>query len=358
MVKIENKRQGEYLLLGGAILGGGGGGSVQEGRKALEWALEVGPVTLIAPQELPGDTIVATVALVGPPSTRQSYPRPEIFARAWQKLQANYPDEISGVITNENGGYASINGFCQAAAYGLKLVDCPCNGRAHPLGLMGSMGLHREEDFLSWQAAVGPGDKELSFRGNIKRGSQMVLEMAESQQAMIAVARNPVQLSYARAHGAPGALEQAYRLGYEVAAGVPLGGMEAARIAVRFLRGSFIGPGRVEKMERDQRGGFDLGSAFISGLEAEAVFCNEFITLGQGDSNRAVFPDLITMFDMKTGWPVAAGELETGQEVVVITAPQEQLILGDGGKDRELIKELESVLNNYLGRKIHLKKGE
>ncbi len=358
MLKINNQRQGEYLLLGGSILGGGGGGSFEEGRKALQWALEVGPITIVPPHKLPGDTIVATVALVGPPSTKQSYPRPEIFARAFQKLQANYPEEISGVITNENGGYASINGFSQAMAYGLHLVDCPCNGRAHPLGLMGGMGLHLQEDFLSWQAAVGPNDKELSFRGNLKRGNKMVVEMAESQNAMIAVARNPVELSYARANGAPGALEMAYKLGYEVTEGVPLGGMEAAKVAVRFLRGNFIGPGRIEELERNPKDGLDLGYVRISGLEAEAIFCNEFITLGQGDNFRAVFPDLITMFDKKTGWPVAAGEIEKGQEVVVITVPAENLLLGAGSKDPDLIKDLQNILTHELGRKIELKKGD
>ncbi len=358
MLEIKNKRQGEYLLLGGAILGGGGGGSVEEGRKALEWALEVGPISINSPEKLPGETIVATVALVGPPSKKASYPKPEVFARAFQKLQANYPEEIPGVITNENGGYASVNGFCQAAAYGLKLIDCPCNGRAHPLGLMGGMGLHLNEDFLSWQAAVGPSDKELSFRGNIHRGSQMVIEMAESQGAMIAVARNPIELSYARSHGAPGALMQAYQLGYEVTEGIPQGGMEAAKIAVRFLRGNFIGPGKVEEVERNQRGGLDLGFIKISGLEIEVLFCNEFITLGTGENFRAIFPDLITMFDKKTGWPVGAEDIEKGQEVVVITVPQDRLILGAGAKDPELLKDLENILTHGLGKKIQLRRGE
>ncbi|MEW6723346.1 MAG: DUF917 family protein [Bacillota bacterium] len=75
--------------------------------------------------------------------------------RAVELLRDALGVRIGGLITNENGGSATVNGWIQAATLGLPVVDAPCNGRAHPTGLMGSMGLHRSPGYLSLQAAVG-----------------------------------------------------------------------------------------------------------------------------------------------------------------------------------------------------------
>ena len=53
------------------------------------------------------------------------------------------------------GGEATVNGWLQAAVLGLPLVDLPCNGRAHPTGVMGSMNLHKITDYKTVQACVG-----------------------------------------------------------------------------------------------------------------------------------------------------------------------------------------------------------
>ena len=43
---------------------------------------------------------------------------------------------------------------------GIPLIDAPCNGRAHPTGVMGSLNLHRDPNYITTMTCVG-GRKEL-----------------------------------------------------------------------------------------------------------------------------------------------------------------------------------------------------
>jgi len=341
---IETEQQGKNLILGGAVLGGGGGGCVEEAIQILNWAVSRKPVKIINPEEMDPGARVATVALVGPPSTRQSYPRPEAFISAWELLQDNFPHKIEGIITNENGGYASINGFCQGVAFDLPVVDVPCNGRAHPLGLMGAMGLHKIKDYESFQAGVSQNNADQSnrifFQGEIELGSRMIVEMASAYNTMVAVARNPVRLDYAIKNGAPGALEQAYGLGEKLMTALDGGGEKVAQMAARGLKGQYLGQGQIKRKKIQQIGGLDLGRFFVAGLDLDIIFYNEFISL-KSPHQEIKFPDLITIFDLETGWPQPAFALREDQEVALLAVPGDQLILGAGAKDQELERMME-----------------
>ena len=80
---------------------------------------------------------------------------PKDIAKTVEILQKNCDFHIGGIITNEQGGEATVNGWLQAAVTGLPVVDAPCNGRAHPTGVMGSMNLHKIPDYTTVQACVG-----------------------------------------------------------------------------------------------------------------------------------------------------------------------------------------------------------
>ena len=62
---------------------------------------------------------------------------------------------------------------------GLPVVDVPCNGRAHPTGVMGSMNLHKVKDYKTVQACVGGNPDtgnhvECFFEGSIEHTSKLV----------------------------------------------------------------------------------------------------------------------------------------------------------------------------------------
>jgi len=145
----------EAAVWGGAVLGGGGGGSMVNGLELGALALQTGQVNLINVENLPEDAVLVTCSYVGSPAAEHICVRPEAYLRALELLRENTGLDIAGLITNECGGTATVNGWLQAAALSLPVVDAPCNGRAHPTGVMGSMGLHAVEGYVSKQAAAG-----------------------------------------------------------------------------------------------------------------------------------------------------------------------------------------------------------
>ena len=145
----------EAALLGGCFFGGGGGGSMAKGRALGEAALAAGPLELVSLDEIDPEAVVVTCSAVGAPAAKEAMARPEAAVRVIElmaKLDAPPP---AALITNENGGGSTFNGWLPAAMSGLLLIDAPCNGRAHPTGVMGSMALHRDNRYVSKQTAAG-----------------------------------------------------------------------------------------------------------------------------------------------------------------------------------------------------------
>ncbi len=206
------------LVCGGAILGGGGGGTYQDGLDTVETAMRMGDPQFISLEELQTDEIVATVSAVGAPAAKDRYLKPVDFVNALEKLIQNTKEPISGIISSEMGGRASVNGVIQSAVLGVPVVDAPANGRAHPLGVMGGLGLHRHQDYLSVQAACGGDPKkrcrlEMLVWGELESCGHLVREASIRAGGVVAVARNPVSVDYLRQHAAVGALAWAQALG-------------------------------------------------------------------------------------------------------------------------------------------------
>lgn len=168
---------------------------------------------------------------------------------------------------------ATVNGWIQSAEAGIPIVDLPSNGRDHPTGVMGAMGLHQDKDYLSVQAAAG-GDPalgrhvELVVSASLSSASQMVRQAAVCAGGMVAVARNPVSVDYARENAAPGAVLQAIELGSAMFAAQPRGPEAVIGTVCDFLHGRVVGSGPVSKLELTCKNGFDVGTLYIGGLEA------------------------------------------------------------------------------------------
>jgi DUF917 family protein len=141
-------------VLGGSVLGGGGG-LMAEGLKMAQLAVQLASPELIDTDDLKEDAILLNVSMVGAPSAKGKYLEPLYYNRALELLHEKINKPVAGIITNEAGGVATVNGWLQSAMSGIPVVDAPCNGRAHPTGIMGAMGLHREVNYQSVQAAVG-----------------------------------------------------------------------------------------------------------------------------------------------------------------------------------------------------------
>jgi hypothetical protein len=343
----------EAAVLGGALLGGGGGGSIQDGLRLGKAALEAGVPTLVSWRDLDPRALVVTVALVGAPAAKARAVEPRDHVRAWELLAAELDSPIAGVIGSENGGAATINGWLQSAVFGVPLVDAPADGRAHPTGDLGGLGLNLLADYESIQTAVGGSldagrHVEKLVRAPLAEANTLVRAAAEAAGGLVAVARNPVPAHYLGSHAAVGAVWQAVDLGFAMTAAAPRGARAVAERACEALSGSIVAEGSVTTVEIETRGGFDVGIARIGDLELS--IWNEYLTLERGDTRLATFPDLVATLDAATGVPVTSAELTAGRRVIVIAAPAASLKLGAGLRIREHYAPLERAVGREIVR--------
>lgn len=335
---------------GGALLGGGGGGSISEGLQLGQLAIEVGRPRLVDLDELDDEAILVTVSAVGAPSARDQYLEPIHYVQALQLLIEHLDEPVAGLITNENGGLATLNGWFQSALTGIPVVDAPCNGRAHPTGAMGSMGLDEVHDYVSRQAAVG-GDPSahrhvrLYTEGSLDSAARLVRQTAVEAGGLVAVARNPVTVAYAREKAAPGALRQAIEIGRALlAAENPL---DAAQAACDLLGGEVVCQASVQRITLQTKGGFDVGQIDLRG-GYELTFWNEYMSLERQGQRLATFPDLIATLSTDEIRPLTSAEIRDGQEVFLIQVPTEKLRLGAGMRRPELFQIAEEAVGKEM----------
>lgn len=354
-VVIKGKRLDEqlmkYALMGGTILGGGGGGSSEWGLSSGNVALEYGELELVDIEDVEDDMLIITASAVGAPAAVDKYVKPKDYVRTIEILQENTGLKVGGIITNENGGAATVNGWIQSAVLNIPLIDAPCNGRAHPTGTMGSMGLHNIPDYVSVQAIAG-GNPEMGnymeafFKGNITKVSALVRQSAVQAGGLVAVARNPVTAKYVRENGALNGISHAIEIGESFYRGFETSPKDAITNVVETLKGDIVTEGQVMDLDLVTKGGFDVGKVKIK--DYELTFWNEYMTLEKGKDRIGTFPDLIMTFDKDTGLPLTTAEIKKGQNVVVIATNKENIKLGSAMYDEELLKEIEPVVSREI----------
>lgn len=325
----------EAAIIGGCILGGGGGGDPVAGLDRARSALGLGPVSLWSPDELPAEALCATVALVGAPSAGTGTLDAERLTRPVEMLRARYP-QIAAINTNENGAETTLNGWIQSIVSGVPLLDLACNGRAHPTGLMGAMGLHRDASYRSFQAFASGGRQPLEgyAEGALQGAAAMTSQAAIVAGGIVSAARNPVTIGYAVRHGAPGAISHAIALGRafldQGLAGLVPFGLEV------------VAHGRITDLKREVVEGLDRGRFVVIGDErVEIAFLNEYLRARWGDG-EALFPDLIMLFDAE-GQPLTSAAISAGMEASVAILRRDRLKLSSTMSMPELFAPISEI---------------
>lgn len=258
---------------------------------------------------------------------------------------------VSGIITNEAGGIATVNGWLQAAMLGVPVVDLPSNGRAHPTGIMGAMGLQNESNYQSIQAAIGGNPAtgchiETVIKGTINTASSQIRNASVLAGGFVAVARNPVTVAYAKKNGAPGAVKMAIELGKKMQENKTKGGDAVINAVCEMLGGKIVHSGVIENVELVCKGGFDVG--VVSWNDFELRFWNEYMTAENNGERLGTFPDLLMTLDAKTGWPITSADIAKGQDVAVLHVPQKNICLGAGMRDSKLFEACEQAVGKEI----------
>lgn len=347
MPKIINTEDVDALAIGGTILGGGGGGWPDIGLRDGRLALEIGKIELYSPDEADPDWKVITSAALGAP-TQPGNTKPMHFIRAAQLLE-KVGVEFDGVIAAENGGQNSFGGWIIAASLGLPVVDTPGDGRAHPTAMMGSMGLH-SHDYNSVKSGVTEGSEVIAW-GSLQTTSNVIRAQARDMKALIAMARDPVPVSYTIEHGAPGAIAMAIELGKDYISNKNVGPEERVQSAMEYLEGELICKAEIASMKIEAKGGFDIGYLTLNdgSYEWDLTYVNEYMTLERDGNRLATFPDLMITFNEK-GEPITSAALKKGDIVYLVNVTKEKIPVGDGNKYSENYEAIEEALGKPMIR--------
>lgn len=347
MAKVLTYEDGIAAVYGGAILGGGGGGLLEEGLKLVEEIFAAGEPELVDLTELDGEDLVACVAMVGAPSAVDQYISNEQLCWSYRNMNTHTNHRLKGIITNENGAITTINGWLQSVLLKVPVVDAPCNGRAHPTGIMGSLNLHEQQDYQSVQFYAG-GKDDFAVQGFVEGPLQNTAKTARQASilagGLVGVTRNPVTIDYLQKHGAPNAITMAIELGYRFLNGQTFD--DKLTHILQQLNGVHIVTGKVQHYSLTKENGFDVGKLSVG--DYDLTFWNEYMTLSKEGQLQSKFPDLIMTFDTEKMLPVPSASIKEGMHVAVIHVDQSQLKLSSTMQNQELLKEIDEVIKAVL----------
>ncbi|WP_341302491.1 DUF917 family protein [Lysinibacillus sp. FSL H8-0500] len=345
MVKALTYNDGIAAVYGGAILGGGGGGLLEEGLKLVEEIFAAGEPQLVDITELDHKDLVACVAMVGAPSAADQYISNEQLCWSYQSMDTYMNQRLKGIITNENGAITTINGWLQSVLLNVPVVDAPCNGRAHPTGIMGSLNLHEQQDYQSVQFyAGGKGDFAIQgfVEGDLQNTAQTVRHASILAGGLVAVTRNPVSIDYLQQHGAPNAITMAIELGYSFLNGQTF--EEKLANVLQQLNGVHLISGEVTNYSLTKDNGFDIGKLSVG--DYHLTFWNEYMTLSKAGQLQSKFPDLIMTFDIDNMLPIPSASIKEGMHVAVIHVDQRYLALSSTMQNQTLLQQIDKVIQN------------
>ncbi len=341
----------EAAVRGGSVLACGGGGWVDHGYLVGRTAVAYGTPRLATLDEIDPDALVVTVTAIGAPGAAAWEMLPHDYVRALQLLVAELDEPVVGTMTAQNGSSTTCNGWVQSAVLGTLVLDVAGDGRAHPTGKMGSIGLTSEPGYTAVQSVAGGNRSqgrylEAVVRGPVALCANVLREASDQSGGFIASARNPVRASYLRDHAAVGAISLALDLGEKMVAAEERGADAVIDAIAERLGGRILVRGPVHGKEMRYEHAFDIGSLAVG--DVELGYVNEYLTAESDGERLATFPDVLTTLSLVDGRPVAIKDLADGDEVAVLHAHRSKIPTGDGVRDPSVYPEVEAMLGKPL----------
>jgi DUF917 family protein len=317
----------EDIALGAAVLGTGGGGDPYIGKlMAIDAIRKYGPVQLVAPDEIPDDSFVATAAMMGAPTVMvEKLPKGGEIVDAFLALQTYLDRKIDYTTSAEAGGINSTTPFTVAARLGIPMVDADGMGRAFPEIQMVTptmYGIAATPMAIADEKGNASIINTMNNRWTERLARTICIEMGTT--AMIAsYSMTGRQLKDTMVAGT---LTRAERIGQTIrqARQQHQNPIEAVRSVV----GGFeLFRGKIADVQRRTETGFARGESTIHGTDAwdgsqlTLRFQNEHLLAIRDDQVVASVPDLITILDAETAEPVTTEGLRYGFRVVVLGIP-------------------------------------
>jgi DUF917 family protein len=316
------------LSRGATLLGTGGGGDPYIGQIMLQQAiLEKGPVTVVAPDELPDDAVVMPTSMMGAPTVMtEKIPAGTEPVVALHSLERHLGTRATHTMPVECGGINSMIPLIVGAQLDLPVVDGDGMGRAFPelqmetftiYGVHGSpmaLASERGEITIIDTADDNARMEWLARAVTIRLGGSGMLASYTMSGAEVRRSCVPNTLTVALELG------RALRVAREEHQDV-LTALNAALATTAYHRAHRLLRGKVIDVERTVADGFTVGTATFrteDGEELSVRFQNENIIAVSGGRVRAIVPDLICVLEAETYEPITSERLRYGQRVQVI----------------------------------------
>lgn len=328
-----------YAVMGGAVLAAGAGGDEwrQRSYRLGALALDYGRVVLRTIDEVDTGDWVMTVAHVGAPSADHRVVSPRDLVRAAELLREQFSHPIGLVMSSEA---TTANGWLQAAALRMEVLDASGDGRGHPTVEMGCLGF-RDEPVIQ-TAAGGEGARylEVVAQGSVQHTAKLLRAAAIEAQGIIGAARMPLPADVIRERAALGAAR--YQMGLGRAILQAPSEEDRLESIIAFTGGTVLAQGPVKAVSLQSAGGFDDGWLDVadgSGV-CRLLVWNEYMAAVRDGVVMGRFPDLLVTLDRRSLLPVATHEIAVGREVVVVQVDQNRLPLGRGALMAENLNEV------------------
>lgn len=320
----------ENIAVGAAVLGTGGGGDPHIGKLMAKQAIkEFGPIEVLTMDELDEEALVVPAGMMGAPTVLvEKAPSGKEASAAFEALENYLGKSIQAVIPFEIGGVNSMIPLALAARLQLPVVDGDGMGRAFPEMQMKTFSIEGISATPLVLADEKGNSAILNHTISNLWAERLARNLCTQMGGSATVAMYSMNGTEVKAHAIFDTLTFAETIGKSLYKAKQTGIHPIEE--VRRLTGGFqLFEGKVVDIHRVTEGGFAKGTASFEGLNAYADssenltlhFQNEHLLAKRGEEVLCVTPDLITVLDAETGFPITTEGLRYGQRCVVLGIP-------------------------------------
>lgn len=317
----------EDIAVGGGVLGTGGGGDPYLGKLMAQQAIEKhGSPRMISLRDVPDDKLIMVAAGIGAPAViLEKFLRGDEAVGVFQALQRYLGKKAYAVMSAEAGGLNGTIPISVAARLKIPLVDADLMGRAFPEVQLVTPTLHGVP--ASPLIIVDEKGNQVILQTINNEWTERISRNVSVQMGAIALmALFPMNGKTAKKATLAGSISLALRIG------------QTLRLArkhkrnllgelLRVTRGLCLFQGKIVDLNRRIERGHVRGEVTIHGSEKfsgssmNVKFQNENLVALVDGRYVATVPDLITVLDQDTAYPITTENLKYGLRVTVVGIP-------------------------------------
>ena len=317
----------DSIAIGAGILGTGGGGNPYVGQLRARQAIRRwGPVTVLAPEDLPEDARVVCVGGIGAPTVGIEKVRDLQSYHALRAIEDYTGEKATALISNEIGGSNSVEPLIPAAMAGLPVVDADGMGRAFPEFQMKTFFVYGVPCCPMSIADEKGNSVVIRETINPAWAERLARSITVQMGCVACYAVAPMTAEQVRRTAVPNTLSLARDLGDAVKRARADGNGPLDAI-LDTCPGRVLFGGKVVDLDRRTTAGFARGTLTIQGLDAFAgermviEFQNENLIARRDGHTVCTVPDLICAVATDVGEPVTTELMRYGLRVTILGFP-------------------------------------